>query len=143
MAQAAKNTANTTTTTTTATAPAPAPVAPQAPLFVMGGWPVKAQGGNTVRAYCYQVAKALAKAQPQGFTVAQYASALATAQAGSTMRQPSTGWGSTTKPNGTALQHANWFTHAKQGWLAPVAPAPAPAPAPVTTPAPAPVAKAK
>lgn len=98
-------------------------VAPQAPLFVMGGWPVKSQTGNSVRAYCYAVAKALAKAQPEGFTVAQYASALAGAAQGSTMRQPSTGWGSVAKPNGTALQHANWFAHAKQGWLAP-APAP-------------------
>lgn len=130
MSKVAQNTAP---VVATKTAPAPAPVAvavaPQAPLFVMGGWPVKAQGGNTVRAYCYQVAKAIAKAQPQGFTVAQYASALAGAQAGSTMRQPSTGWGTVAKPNGTALQHANWFAHAKQGWLAPVAPAPAPAPA--------------
>lgn len=115
---------------TKAVAPAPAPVvtaapAPQAPLFTMGGWPVKAQGGNTVRAYCYQVAKAIAKAQPAGFTVAQYASALASNAAGSTMRQPSTGWGTAAKPNGAAMQHANWFAHSKQGWLAP-APAPAP-----------------
>lgn len=114
------------------TAPAPAPVvvatpAPMAPLFSMGGWPVKAQGGNTVRAYCYQVAKALTKAQPQGFTIAQFASAMAAAQAGSTMRQPGSGWGTAAKPNGAAMQHANWFAHSKQGWLAPVAPAPAPA----------------
>ena len=93
--------------------------APQAPLYVMGPWPVKAQGGNSIRAYCYSVAKALAKAHPNGFTAAQYASALAAAQAGSTYKQPSAGWGTAAKPNGNALAHANWFAHAKQGWLAP------------------------
>jgi len=111
----------------TKTAPAAKPVqapAPQAPLYVMGPWPVKAQGGNSIRAYCYNVAKALAKAQPHGFTAAQYASALAAAQAGSTYKQPSAGWGTTAKPNGNAHSHANWFAHPKQGWLAP-APAPA------------------
>ena len=106
----------------TKTAPAAKPVqtqAPQAPLYVMGPWPVKAQGGNSIRAYCYSVAKALAKAQPNGFTAAQYASALAAAQAGSTYKQPSAGWGTAAKPNGNAHSHANWFAHLKQGWLAP------------------------
>ena len=98
--------------------------APQAPLYVMGPWPVKAQGGNSIRAYCYSVAKALAKAQPNGFTAAEYASALAKAQEGSTYKQPSAGWGTEAKPNGNAHSHANWFAHTKQGWLAP-APAPA------------------
>lgn len=97
-----------------ATAPAP-----QAPLFVMGPWPVKAQGGNSIRGYCYSVAKGLAKAQPQGFTAAQYASALAGNASGTTYKQPSAGWGTAAKPNGNALAHANWFAHAKQGWLAP------------------------
>jgi len=113
--------------TTGKQAPAAKPVqapAPQAPLYVMGPWPVKAQGGNSIRAYCYSVAKALAKVHPNGFTAAQYASALAAAQAGSTYKQPSAGWGTAAKPNGNAHSHANWFAHPKQGWLAP-APAPA------------------
>jgi len=111
-------------------------VAPAAPLFTClpyspatgQGWPAKAMGGNTVRAYCYAVAQALAKAQPQGFTLAQYASALAANAAGSTMRQPGNGWGTTAKPNGIARQHAAWFAAPAQAWLVPVA-APAPAPA--------------
>ena len=91
---ATKNTAAAATAATAAkAAPAPAPVAPAAPVAVAPqaplytcqpysaatgqGWPAKATGGNTVRAYCYTVAMALAKAQPQGFTLAQYASALA------------------------------------------------------------------
>lgn len=101
------------------TAPVAAPAAPAAPLYVMGPWPVKAQGGNSIRAYCYQVAVALQKANPNGFTLAQYASALAASAQGSNMRQPGTGWGTAAKPNGAAHAHANWFAHAKQGWLAP------------------------
>lgn len=93
--------------------------APQAPTFVMGGWPAKAQGGGSVRAYCYQVAMGLLKQHPNGFTKAQFASALAANAAGSTCKQPSTGWGTAAKPNGAAHAHANWFSHAKQGWLAP------------------------
>ena len=129
--------------TATKTAPAPAPVvapvavAPQAPVFTClpynaatgQGWPAKSTGGNTVRAYCYTVAMALAKAQPQGFTLAQYASALAANAAGSTMRQPGNGWGTAAKPNGIARQHAAWFAAPAQAWLVPVAPAAAPAPA--------------
>lgn len=146
----ASNAKSTTATATKATAPKATP-APMAPLFSMGPWPAKAQGGNSIRAYCYNVAKALAKAKPNGFTAAEYAAALAGAQAGSTYKQPSAGWGTVAKPNGNAHSHANWFTHAKQGWLAPVAakatapkakataPKATPAPAPAT-PAPAPVA---
>jgi len=132
MAQAQATTKATTTT-----------AAPMAPLFLMGPWPAKAQGGNSIRAYCYTVAKALTKAQPGGFTAAQYASALAGAQSGSTYKQPSAGWGTVAKPNGNANSHANWFTHAKQGWLAPVAaPVSVKAKAPKATVAPAPKAKA-
>jgi hypothetical protein len=80
-------------------------------------------GGNTVRAYCYAVAVALAKAQPQGFTLAQLASAFAANAAGSTMRQPGNGWGTPAKPNGIARQHAAWFAAPAQAWLVP-APAP-------------------
>ena len=138
---ATTKTAPAATATKTAAAPAPvvapAVVAPQAPLYTCQpysaatgqGWPAKAQGGNTVRAYCYAVAVALAKAQPQGFTLAQYASALAANAAASTMRQPGNGWGTAAKPNGVARQHAAWFAAPAQAWLVPVAPAAAPAPA--------------
>lgn len=95
-----------------ATAPAPVTVATTAPLYTLGPWPVKAQGGNTIRAYAYQVAKALAKAQPQGFTLAQYKAALVANAAGSTMQQPSGGWAGHNMPT--------WTAHPKQGWLVPV-----------------------
>ena len=127
----ATNTTATKATATKATAPkatapkaapqaAPvAPAAPQAPRFVLGPWPAKAASGNSIRAYCYSVAKALTKAQPNGFTVAQYASALAANASGTTYKQPSAGWGSAAKPNGNANAHANYFANPKQGWLKP------------------------
>lgn len=103
-------------------APAPAKAtapAPQAPLFVMGPWPAKAQAGNSIRAYCANVAKALTKANPNGFTVAQYASALAANAQGTTYKQPSAGWGTAAAPNSNAKSHANYFANPAQGWLAP------------------------
>lgn len=125
-----------------ATAAAPAPVAttapvaglpaavaaPAAPLFTFGqynpatstGWPLKAQSGASVRAYCAKVAQALAKAQPGGFTVAQYAQALCAAQAGTTYRLPASGFGTGTTPNATARQHATWFANTGR-YLVPVA----------------------
>jgi len=138
MATTANTTATTATTAGKAAAPAApakgkaaAPAAPAAPVYTVAnynpatnnGWPVKAQGGNSIRAYCYSVAKALAKAHPKGFTAAQYASALAANAAGTTYKQPSTGWGTAAKPNGAAHAHANWFANPKQAWLVPVAPA--------------------
>lgn len=109
----AQNTATKATATATkATAPAPV-VATNAPLYTLGPWPVKAQGGNTIRAYAYAIAKALAKAQPQGFTLAQYKSALVANAAGSTMHQPSGGWVGHNMPT--------WAAHPKQGWLMPAA----------------------
>ena len=140
---ATANTKAAATATAGKAAPAPAAVvaapaaAPQAPLFTCysfnagagNGWPVKAQGGNTVRAYCYAIALQLAKAQPKGFTLAQYAAALAANAAASTMRQPGSGWGTAEKPNGIARQHAAWFAATAQAWLVPMAAAPA-APAP-------------
>lgn len=118
---------------TKATAPAPAPVAapaaapvavaaPQAPRFMLmpyspalaAGWPAKAMGGATVRAYCHAIAAALTKANPQGFTVAQYAAALAAGQPNTTYRLPSNGFGNPANggtPNATAKQHANWFAN--------------------------------
>lgn len=99
-------------------APKAATVAPAAPRFAMGPWPVKSQSGNSIRAYAYQVATNLDKASGKaGFTLAEFASALAGAAAKSDMRQPGTGWGTVAKPNGAANHHANWFAHAKQGWL--------------------------
>lgn len=124
----------TTTKTTTAkrTAPAPAPQAtapaPQAPVFTYQpysastntGWPPKAAAGNSIRAYCANVAQALVKQHKEGFTVAQFASALAANAKGTSYKQPSTGWGTAEKPNGAAMQHANWFANPKQSWLVPV-----------------------
>jgi len=100
-------------------AKAKAATAPQAPRFVMGPWPVTSQGTDSIRGYCYSVAKRLGKAHPNGFTAAQYASALAANAEGTTYRQPSAGWGTAAKPNGNAMSHAKWFGRAKQGWLVP------------------------
>lgn len=121
------NTATAKATTAKRTAPKAKPAAapaaaPQAPRYTLGPWPVKAQGGNSIRAYCYGVAKALAKANGDaGFTVRELACAFAANAAGTDYRQPGAGWGTADKPNGVAMQHANWFAHEKQGWLAPVA----------------------
>jgi len=100
-------------------AKAKAATAPQAPRFVMGPWPVTSQGTDSIRGYCYSVAKRLGKAHPNGFTAAQYASALAANAEGTTYRQPSAGWGTAAKPNGNAMSHAKWFGRVKQGWLVP------------------------
>lgn len=118
-----------------ATAAAPAPVAaapvaaPMAPLFTFApyspaagmGWPAKAMAGASVRAYCAKVAQALAKAQPGGFTVAQFAAALAAGQQGTTHRLPANGFGTAGQPNATARQHATWFANTGR-YLVPVAP---------------------
>lgn len=122
MAQATKTAPVATAAPKGKTAPVAAPVAaaPSAPRFTLGGWPAKAMGGNTVRAYCYTVAKQLAAANPNGFTLAQYAEALVANAAGSDMRQPDGGWATAEgKPNGKARQHAAWFAATAQGWLAP------------------------
>lgn len=114
-------------------AQAPAPLAPQAPLFTFApyspalgiGWPAKAMAGATVRAYCAKVAQALTKAQPEGFTVAQYAAALASGQPGTTYRLPANGFGNAAnggQPNATARQHATWFANTGR-YLVPAAPA--------------------
>lgn len=101
-----------------AAAPAPAAAKPAAPRYVMGPWPAKARGGNSIRAYCYKVAAKLdADSKGKGFTLAEFASALAASAKGSDMKQPSTGWGTADKPNGAAHAHANWFAGDKQGWL--------------------------
>lgn len=130
-AQAAPATAKAAAPAPAPVAPAaPAPVAPAAPLFTFGpynpaistGWPAKAQSGATVRAYCAKVAQALAKAQPGGFTVAQYAKALCEAQPGTNYKLPASGFGNaaTGQPNATARQHATWFANTGR-YLVPVA----------------------
>lgn len=118
-----------------AQAPAAAPVAaPLAPLFTFApyspaagmGWPAKAMQGATVRAYCAKVAQALSKAHPNGFTVAQYAAALAAAQTGTTYRLPANGFGNPAnggQPNATARQHATWFANTGRYLVPAAAPA--------------------
>jgi hypothetical protein len=157
MAQANKNTATATAGKATAPAPvatatatAPAPAAPvatatAAPVAVAigaalytympysaaasAGWPVGQRGH---RAFACQVAQALAKVQPNGFTLAQYRAALvASAAASPTLAPPNGGWQRHNMPQWAAAQ----------AWLVPVATAAAAAAAPVATaaaPAPAP-----
>lgn len=100
-----------------AEAPAAEAPTPQAPRYLVGPWPVKAQSGNSIRAFCYNVAQTLQKSKPEGFTVQELASEFAKQSKNSDFKQPSAGWGTPEKPNGNALSHANWFAHAKQGWL--------------------------
>jgi hypothetical protein len=79
------------------------------------GWqPVQA---GSIRAHCRNAAQALAKAHPNGFTVAQYAQAIAT-QPANGCKQPAAGWGIAAKGYPNARTHAAYF--AKQGWLVPV-----------------------
>lgn len=105
--------------------PVPAPTPTHgAPLFVFGPWPAKAQSGNTIRAYCASVAKQLTKAQPNGFTVLQLATAFCANAATTTYRQPGAGFNMVQKggnlvPNGLAMQHATYFCAPAQGWCAP------------------------
>lgn len=109
-----------TATAAKATAPAPAPVATPAPapvaiaigaaLYTYApyngatnmGWPVGQRGH---RAFACQVAQALAKAQPQGFTLAQYRAALvASAAASPTLATPNGGWARHNMPQWAAAQ---------------------------------------
>ncbi len=123
-------------------APAPATVekpkeavpALQAPRYVVGPWPQKSASGNSIRAYCYSVAKKLEK-QSGPFTLRELASAFAANSEGTTFKQPTAGWGTAQKPNGNAMNHANYFSNEKQGWLSVYKPeeTPAPAPAPAPT----------
>lgn len=101
--------------------------APQAPLYTYQpytagkngaagqGWPAKSASGSSIRAYCAKIAQGLAKAHPKGFTLAQYASALAQHLAASNYRKPATGFGTAAKPNGAARNHATYF--AAQNYL--------------------------
>lgn len=111
-------------TTKTAPAPAaakaqaPAPAAPAAPVVVATGatlytwqayngatntgWPIGQRGH---RAFACQVAQALAKAHPAGFTLAQYRAALvASAAASPTLPTPNGGWQRHNMPQWAAAQ---------------------------------------
>jgi len=122
MATKANTTA--TATATKATAPTPAPKATPAPVVVATGatlytwqayngatntgWPVGQRGH---RAFAAQVAQALAKANPAGFTLAQYRAALvASAAASPTLPLPNGGWARHNMPQWAAAQR----------WLVPV-----------------------
>ena len=84
--------------------------APQAPLFTAGTMPPVRPG--THRAYAQQVARALAKANPKGFTLAQYKAALVDGAAASTIAPPRGGWQAHNMPT--------WASNPKQAWLVPV-----------------------
>lgn len=70
-----------------------------APVFLCNAatWPVKSQGGNTIRAYAYQIALQLSGLQKTGFTVQQFKQALAAGVVGKNKpvqgyAQPCGGW---------------------------------------------------
>ena len=85
--------------------------APQAPLYTVGTLPPVRPG--THRAYAQQVARALAKAHPKGFTLAQYRAALEGQCAASNIAPPKGGWAGHNMPT--------WAANPAQAWLVPVA----------------------
>lgn len=87
--------------------PAQQQAAPQAPLYVLGTMPPVRPG--THRAYAQQVARTLAKAHPNGFTLAAYRAALVANAAASNIAPPTHGWAKHNMPT--------WA--AGQGWLVP------------------------
>jgi hypothetical protein len=117
--------ATATRATLKATTAAPAPVAPvAAPVIVATGatlytyqpyngatntgWPLGQRGH---RAFACQVAQALAKAQPQGFTLTQFKAALvASAAASPSLPVPNGGW----------LRHNMPQWAQSQKWVVPV-----------------------
>lgn len=84
--------------------------APQAPLFTAGTMPPVRPG--THRAYAQQVARALAKAKPKGFTLAEYKAALVAGAEASSIAPPRGGWQAHNMPT--------WASNPKQAWLVPV-----------------------
>lgn len=103
-------------------APTPAAAAPvasaMAPLFTCTAatWPVKSQGGATIRAYAFKVAMLLSAASPKGFTLAMYKAALvagmgANGQPITGYTQPGSGWAGHNMPT--------WASNPKQSWLVP------------------------
>ncbi len=83
--------------------------APQAPLFVAGTMPPVRPG--THRAYAQQVARDLTKANPKGFTLAQYKAALVAGAEASSIAPPRGGWQAHNMPT--------WASNPKQAWLVP------------------------
>lgn len=81
--------------------------APQAPLFVAGIMPPVRPG--THRAYAQQVATALTKQHPKGFTLAQYKQALVAGAAASSVAPPRGGWAAHNMPT--------WASNPNQAWL--------------------------
>jgi len=101
-------------------APAPAPAAQGATRYTMGPWPAKHATGNSIRCYMHKVATALTAQHKQGFTQAQYASALATGLAAWQQgggKVPSAGFGTAAKPNANCNAHAQWPLRPAQGYL--------------------------
>ena len=86
---------------------AKAVVVPVAPLFTVGVMPPVRPG--THRAYAQAVARALAKANPKGFTLAVYKAALVEGSVASSIAPPRCGWQAHNMPT--------WASHANQGWL--------------------------
>ena len=83
--------------------------APQAPLFTVGNMPPVR--GGTHRAYAQAIARQLAKANPKGFTLAQYKQALIANAAASSIAPPRGGWQAHNMPT--------WCSNPKQAWLVP------------------------
>lgn len=86
------------------------------PLFkcTAATWPLKAQSGNTIRAYAYKVAMQLTAAHRKGFTLVQYRKALVAGQVASNkaitgFKLPSGGW--------LAHNMPTWASNPKQAWL--------------------------
>lgn len=125
-------------------APAPVVVVQGLPLYTYQpyngstnmGWPAGQRG---YRQFACQVAQALAKAQPKGFTLPQYRAALVASAAASTLPLPKGGWQRHNMPQWAAAQ--KWLVPAAAPVAKPAkakAAAPAPVAAPVAAPAAAP-----
>lgn len=103
-----------------ATATAKAKTIKSVPRYKMGPWPSNAHGKSTARSYCHAVAMSLQAKNGNGFTIEEYAEAIA-ANAGTVngkeYKVPSGGWGKAGAPSGNATAYANWFANPKQGWL--------------------------
>jgi len=82
----------------------------QAPMFTAGTMPPVRPG--THRAYAQTIARQLAKAQPKGFTLAQFKAALVAGAAASTIAPPRGGWAAHNMPT--------WCANPNQSWLVPV-----------------------
>lgn len=80
---------------------------PQAPLFTAGKMPPVRPG--THRHYAQGVARTLTKANPKGFTLAQFKSALVAGAAASSVQPPRGGWAAHNMPT--------WMANANQEWL--------------------------